>query len=214
VSRRQREPDATMSLDSFLDIVTNVVGVLILVAVVTVLGAGDVAVSSGASATRNVDASAPRTLFELSRSELFFVDEERNGDRVKQEVQRTHGDRAIGGDELVATLNNADVGDGSHRVRAEQLPSGGLAWVYALRASATGETCADLAAPDSRFRQKLYALPPGGFVYFVVHDDSFELFRCARDLAREAGAEFGWHPVEGKSPLRLSVSGDLGRRIQ
>ena len=99
------------------------------------------------------------------------------------------------------------------RVRAEQLPSG-LAWLYALRASAEGETCEALVAPDSLFREKLSALPPGGFVYFVVHDDSFELFRCARDIARERGVEFGWHPVEGKSPLRLSVSGHLGRRVQ
>ncbi len=51
-------------------------------------------------------------------------------------------------------------------------------------------------------------------MYFVVHDDSFELFRRARQIVRSRGIATGWHPVEGHAPLRLTASGSLGRRIQ
>ena len=64
------------------------------------------------------------------------------------------------------------------------------------------------------FRQRLADLGHDGFAYFVVHDDSFEVFRKARDLARERGVAVGWHPVEGRAPLRLAVNGSLGKRIQ
>ena len=79
------------------------------------------------------------------------------------------------------------------------LPNG-LAWVYALRSGARGQRATDLER--------------GGFAYFVVHDDSFEVFGKARDILRARGVSVGWHPVEGRSPLRLSAIGSLGKRVQ
>ncbi len=203
-----------MSLDSFLDIVSNVVGVLILVAVVVVLGAGDVSISSGATATRTVKSSAPRVVFELRDERAYFLDEEANGQRVVAAVKDAYTDREPSVDDIVAALNGTDVGDATYRVRAEPATDGGIAWMYRMRASATGESCAELSQSGSKFLAQLERLPQGGFVYFIVREDSFELFRCARDVAKRRGLEFGWHPVEGKEPLRFSVGGDLGRRIQ
>ncbi len=47
-------------------------------------------------------------------------------------------------------------------------------------------------------------------MYFVVHDDSFEVFRKARDIARSRGVSVGWHPVEGQGPVRSAPSGAWG----
>jgi hypothetical protein len=214
MSRRQRDEDPLLSLDSFLDIVTNVVGVLILVAVVTVLGAGDVAISSGAGAMRAIEPSAPRTLFECRNGEMYFVDEDAHRERVVAEMERVHGGPPTTPGEVIATLESFDIGDGTHRVRARALAEGGIAWIYELRRGARGESKAAIEDPDSAFQRRLAAAGTGGFVYFVVDENSFELFRRARDLARARGVAVGWLPVAGKDPLELSVNGDLGRRIQ
>lgn len=211
--RRRRDEDAALSLDSFLDIVTNVVGVLILVAVVTVLGAGDIGVSAGASALAPPRRTAARVMFELSGDEVFFVDEAAHGERVKAAVTLEHGEKPFGAQAVVNLLEERDIGDALYRVRGEVLPEG-LSWIYDLRPGVRGEPGAVIESRSSVFQGKLDELEPGGFVYLVVHDDSFDVLRKARDIARERGIAVGWHPVEGRQSLRLSGAGSLGKRIQ
>lgn len=213
MSRRIREETPVLSLDSFLDIVTNVVGVLILVAVVTVLGASDIGVSAGASALSPPRKSAARVLFECSREQLFLVDEKGNTERVQLAVSLALADKIITAEAVTTYLEDADIGDRTHRVRAQLRPEG-LAWIYALRPTARGEPEASLDHRSSTFQRTLDSLEPGGFVYFVVHDDSFAIFRKARDLARARGISIGWHPALGEEPIRLSTIGSLGKRIQ
>jgi hypothetical protein len=83
-----------------------------------------------------------------------------------------------------------------------------------LRADASGDSKEDLARGDSTFQRKLEGIGKDSFVYFVVHEDSFDMFRRARDVAAAKGIAVGWHPVEGSEPLRLSTSGSLGKRVQ
>lgn len=212
MSKRRGSEEVLFSLDAFLDIVTNVVGVLVLVAIVTVLSAGNISVPSGATAMAMPRPSATRLLFECAGGQVFFVDEEGNGQRVLDEVKAT-GEHAISADALVALLDQQDVGDATHRVRADRIERG-VAWVYALRPGARGEGMTDLDREDSVFRKQLAGLERGGFAYFVVHDDSFDVFGKARDIARARGVSVGWHPVEGQAPVRLSAIGSLGKRIQ
>lgn len=212
MSKRRGSDEILFSLDSFLDIVTNVVGVLVLVAMVTVLSAGNISVPSGATAMTTPKPTAERVLFECAGDEIYVVDEEGNGRRVLDEVART-GERKISADSLVALLDDNDVGDATHRVRADVVARG-VAWVYALRPGARGERAGDLDRPESAYRKQLGAIERGGFAYFVVHDDGFEVFKKAREIARARGVAVGWHPVEGRGPVRLSAVGSLGKRIQ
>jgi hypothetical protein len=226
MSRRGGSDEILFSLDSFLDIVTNVVGVLVLVAMVTVVSAGNISVPSGATAMTAPQPSAERVLFECAGDEVFFVDEEGNGQRVLSEVRLAGDDwtkvwaptdtpraRPNPRAALAALLAARDVGDATHRVQADALDRG-VAWVYTLRPEAHGDYAADLDRADSAFQKRLAGLERGGFAYFVVHDDSFEVFRKARDIARARGVSIGWHPVEGRAPLRISAIGSLGKRIQ
>lgn len=227
MSKRRHNDEILFSLDAFLDIVTNVVGVLVLVAIVTVLSAGNISVPSGATAMTAPRPSATRLLFECSGDEVFFLDEEGNGQRVLDEVRRA-GEQAEGGEpakayrrgapgitkeKLVALLDENDVGDATHRVRADAFARG-LAWEYALREGVHGDRAADLEKAESAFRRHLAKIDRGGFAYFIVHDDSFEAFRKAREIARARGISVGWHPVEGRGPVKLSAVGSLGKRIQ
>jgi hypothetical protein len=209
--RRRGNDEILFSLDSFLDIVTNVVGVLVLVAMVTVVSAGKISVPSGATAATAAKPTATRLLFECSHDEVFFVDEEGNGRRVLEEASHVgaHPSRNV----LAEMLEANDVGDATHRVHVDTTERN-LSWVYTLRPDARGEGASDLDREGSDFRRRLGGIEGSGFAYFVVHDDSFEVFRKARDLARTRGIAVGWHPVEGHASLRLSANGSLGKRTQ
>lgn len=215
MKRRRRDDESVLSLDSFLDIVTNVVGVLILVAVVTVLSAGDIAISSGATALRAPRVSASRVLVECARGELFFVDEEANSRRARELIAgRSPGDaEPMSAEVLLGLFDDNDVGDASYRVRAESHERG-VAWVYRLRPDARGDTLRDFEKKRADFIERIAELPAGSFVYFVVHDDSFEVFREARELAKSRGIATGWHPVAQGTPIRISSIGSLGKRVQ
>lgn len=211
----RREDESVLSLDSFLDIVTNVVGVLILVAVVTVLSAGDIAISSGATSLRAPRVSAARLLVECARGELFFVDEEANSQRARELIAGWSSDdsEAMSAEVLLGLFNDNDIGDASYRVRAETHEQG-VAWVYRLRPDARGDTTRDFEKKRADFIDLVEALPTGSFVYFVVHDDSFDVFREAQGVAKSRGIATGWHPVEGATPIRISSIGSLGKRVQ
>jgi hypothetical protein len=214
MSRRQRaDVVPALSLDSFLDIVTNVVGGLILIAVVTVLSAGDVSVSSGASALAAPQSMSARVLVECADGKLFVVDEERHGKRVRELVAAS--DEGPTPEQIVSLLEQKDVGDAVYRMQAEATPQG-LAWLYTRRNRAPGETGVELEERSSAYARLLDRVGAEGFVYFVVRDDeeSFDVFRRARDMARARGIAVGWHPVAGDEPLRLSASGSLGKRVQ
>jgi hypothetical protein len=211
--RRRRAPgEILFSLDSFLDIVTNVVGVLVLVAIVTVLSSGNISVPFAGTAMQTPGPSAERALFECVGGEIYFVDEEANGRRVLDEVTAS-GMAAGAPEDIMTLLDEHDVGDETFRVRATRV-EGAVAWVYALRPEARGEDVAALGAKESSYQRRLAALPRPGFAYFVVHDDSFDVFKKARDLARARGLSVGWHPVAGRDPLRIAANGSLGRRVQ
>jgi hypothetical protein len=215
VSRRRREVEEVLSLDSFLDIVTNVVGVLILVAVVTVLSAGDITISSGATALRAPPkAAATRILVECARDQAFVVDEEKNAQKVREAVEGWKSDDfELSGEAVATRLEYNDIGDENHRVQAEIGPLG-LAWIYKLRARAHGDTVEELEGGDSKLEDAIRDAGPGTYVYFVVQEDSFDVFRAARELARSRGLSTGWHPVEKRTPLRISSVGSLGKRVQ
>lgn len=214
MSKRRREDDGALSLDSFLDIVTNVVGALILIAVVTVIGAGDISVSTGASALVPTVPTAERLVFHCADNQIFFVDEKANAERIRTSLAERFDDATPLPDWIIAHLLETDVGDPSYRVQAETTDVGGVTWVYHRRAGVRGDTEAQFDVGTSDFEAKLDEIVGDTYVYFVVHADSFEIFRRARDLLRERGVPMGWHPVEGYSPLRIGASGDLGKRIQ
>lgn len=213
MSKRRHDDAPVLSLDSFLDIVTNVVGVLILVAVVTVLGTGDIGVSAGATALAAPRPTADRALFHCAGGELFFVDEKGNAKRLQSQIGDALREKGLTAEAVTEYLDNHDLGDATHRVRAESGP-GGLAWVYRVRPGVHGEDKGRVGQSTSAFQRRLDELPAGGFAYFVVDDDSFEVFRAAREVAAARGIAVGWSPQERGKGLRLGAMGSLGKRVQ
>jgi outer membrane murein-binding lipoprotein Lpp len=69
------------------------------------------------------------------------------------------------------------------------------ATVCTRKASAPGEGAQALANPRGRFLQKLKELDANDQrPVFLVHGDSFEIFRKAREIAEQQSPEWGWWP--------------------
>jgi hypothetical protein len=183
------------------------------VVLVSVFGGGEVGVPSGVRAAVTPKAAATRVLFECKDGAVFRLDEEGNGQRITDFVAAELAGQPPTPEALIALLAFKDVGDARHRVYAEAAPQG-LSWVYELRPGARGESTDELGQEGSSFVRALDALGSQSFVYFVVHDDSFDTFRVARDLATARGLAVGWHPLEGDEPVRFSTQGGLGTRVQ
>jgi hypothetical protein len=213
MSRRKRPEGELMSLDTFLNICTIAVGGLVLVALVTVLGVGEVSVGSGGVAMAAPAPTATRVLFEAVGGQLYLVDEEGLGKKVREAAANREGGPPTTTAAVMAMLLATDVGDARHRITAEE-SAHGLAWVYERRDDAPGDDLEGLKRGDSELERALASMDADHFAYFVVHEDSFEVFRVARERAAARGVAIGWHPVVAGTPLRLGTGGSLGRRVQ
>jgi hypothetical protein len=225
---RLRRRDVPLTTDSFLDIVSNVVGVMVLVAVVVLVNVGRGGIALGTPVLRDAPKDADRVLYECRADGVLRVDE----DQVSRAINRALDDEVqrkgekLDVDDVPALFARQDVGDVAWRVTAELTsalqPTGqGLSlvrrpsWVYTRRPGVSGETSDRLARATSAFRRGLASADPRkAFLFFIVRDDGFEVFRSARRIALERGFAVGWHPWPRDRALKFTSNGGLGRKVQ
>jgi hypothetical protein len=187
-------------LDSFLDIVTNVAGVLILVAVVTVLSAGDISMSLGTPILHPAPAGAEPILFECKNQRISRLPE-RELNRQFDRLKRERGADKVTVDDVEQLLSAGILRDAAYRVRL-RIVGGTPLILFEPRYPVQGETTAELQAPNSAYRSYLKGLDPEvQYLYFLVREDSFDVFREARKVAAGAGLQVGWHPKQSHEPL-------------
>jgi hypothetical protein len=212
VSSRAR-PDALIALDSFLDVMTNAVGIMILVAIVVVVHSGTLSVTLGTPVLRDPAAGAERRVVHCAANRVAFLDEaqlrRRAWDALERECEARGGPLASA-EEVEQVFAQRDVGTATHRVHYIDSATS----VFAPRKGA-GEKSSELRAPDSRFRARLAALDPAkDWLFFVVETDSFGAFRVARRLARDRGFDVGWYPHASGEPIAVSAAGSIGEHAQ
>jgi hypothetical protein len=213
--RRSRQ-NSTLSFDSLLDILSNVVGLMILVAVVTVLNSRDITISLGTPILQDPPERAERILFECHDNRVVYVDEKTIDDQIANCIvayKKKHQKRP-GRGELPELFRRADVGSQNYRVKVE-VGRSATSFIYELRKPDLGETVADLHDPQSEYAGIVGSLDPRTyFVFFIVRNDSFEAFRAARRMAGARGLATGWHPRPRGEPLRFRPGGAAGDQIQ
>ncbi|MBM4090825.1 MAG: hypothetical protein FJ276_15590 [Planctomycetes bacterium] len=220
--KRRRNP-LLPSFDSFLDIVTNVVGVMVLIVIATLVNAGDMQVSLGTPVLRDPPESASRLFFECRGGRVVRLDEQEL-DRLFRAAVQQHLGKTLDQfdfesvDELPRLFEEHDIGDACYRIKVEVrqfLTSKSLVWVYEPRPDAPGESLAEIHRKGSAYQRALAPLHPRQhFLFFTVRPDSFETFRAARRLARASGLSVGWYPRALDEPLIFSSGGGVGQRVQ
>jgi hypothetical protein len=213
-----------LSLDSFLDILTNVVGVLVLIAMVIVVNAGGLSVSLGTPMVHSPAEDCQRILLEIRGNRLVHVDEKQLYGLFEDHTRRHFNKdfKALDADEFEALptlFEQHDVGNEFYCVRPhieERLSfiEDGvrsvkfLTFTFEPRNRSQGESLAEIRRPGSDYESLIEKLDSTRhYLYFFVQPDSFETFRAARQIARSRGFSTGWEPRGPGEPLCFGPEG-------
>lgn len=216
------------NLDSFLDILTNTVGVLMFIGLFVSL----LAVEAGTVIRTPLKSNTNKIVqfFEIRNKELFYLSD----DKIDEEIA-----------EMLMTLPNCKPPDipeeiepylydfylkrtaeyrECQRVRKERTANfsynngyyqisfiEGQALQYEPVENAKGENKEQLKQENSQFKIILNKLDPDiYYIAFVVRPDSFSTFRTARQEAWNQGFDVGWEPLSQDSSL---IFGSGGRSV-
>ncbi|MBK4728501.1 hypothetical protein JJD41_01150 [Oxynema sp. CENA135] len=217
------------NLDSFLDILTNTVGVLMFVGLFISI----VAVESGTIVRTPIVSETRKNahFFEFRNNRIYFIDKQEAEREINQFFQSLPQcyepyvppavDPAIVPYYLdlieeyrrclnakTARVEQFSAETPAYEVRIKLNPNG---LIYLPKPEFSGETPQELRSPDSRFKQTLKQFDPKtDYLAFIVRPDSFEAFRAARKQAWNDGFDVGWEPLE---PDSIIVFGSGGRAI-
>ncbi|HEO72424.1 MAG TPA: hypothetical protein ENN80_14285 [Candidatus Hydrogenedentes bacterium] len=207
------QPESVIALDSFMDIVTNVIGALFFVVIFAALCAFGI---QGKILTPILSHSATHgVVFECRGNTVLFPD----FDGLLARAQSVW-DKAVqqGVTELEPRLNmlrNAGIHNAYYRYTPGSLPPHAtmgafkdLPVKFEPVPKAYGENGLDLQRQDSRFAAKLARLDPDRqHVFLFVQTDSFDIFHVVRRKAIDAGFAVGWEPMQPGEPLQFGDGG-------
>jgi hypothetical protein len=204
--RRIKKGEPELLIVSFCDIVTITTAALFFCLLVTVREAVKIPVFR--PTPRAKITSKQGVFFECRTNQLFFVDNAGLVDQVEK-LMSTLNPGARGGDleSFLKAIQGQEVGNAYYKVDPRYLLVGRVG--LEVRPGVPGETMTNLENPNaSQFQAILSQLnKTNQYVAFLVRDDSFGVFRKARQIADEAGFETGWELLGIDEPIKFGEGG-------
>lgn len=177
------------NLDSFLDIVTNSIGFLILVLTLTAVSSGSAKVNLGMPIMMDAEAGSEFHLMECRDDQVFIVEDSGARD-------------AMGSFGLDAVARDYE----AEFYRLEFSDQGSV--VFRPIPGRRGADPRELTDPGSPFQSWTATLDPKtDWLLFAVRPSGFEAFRKARAAARERGLCGGWIPMAEDRPIIVNLNG-------
>ncbi|OKH26341.1 hypothetical protein [Chroogloeocystis siderophila] len=217
----------TQNLDSFLDILTNTVGVLMFVG----LFVSVVAVQSATIVRTPVvsDSDKVPQFFEVRGNKVIPLDSTTvnreftnfsnslpscdepelpiNLDVYSYQYyqqQRQEYHNCI--NNKISQVKNFRIQTAHYEIRINLNSSIGL--IYEPLRSDSGESTQELMQVSSEFHSLLKTFnPQTDYLAFIVRPDSFVAFRRAREIAWQKGFDVGWEPMQQDVPIEFSSQG-------
>jgi hypothetical protein len=205
MAKRIKKGEPEMLIVSFCDIVTITTAAMFFAMLITVQEAVKIPVFR--PTPRSISTDKQVAWFECRNNELFYVDKAGLDDQVAELLSSiTPGVR--GGDltGFLKAIQGRQVTNQYYKVNPSYL----LTAIVALepRSDAPGETVDDLDRPNSKFAYILSQLDmKKRYVAFLVRDDSFVVFRKARQVADKIGFDTGWELLGIDEPIKFGAGG-------
>ena len=211
-----QEMGISTSLDSFLDIVTNVLGLLILICALTIISTQDIQISLGTPIMADVDDDLKRRCFECRDNRLVPLDSDYREAELKAVFKSGMSDSER--TRKIKELDGSTASNGFHQFKIEiREIKFGRQTLRSMNLTVTavdekvGDTLSQMRKPDSELSKRLAEMDPKKhWLYFIVRPDSFEAFRAARKYAKKRGFQVGWTPHKSGKPIVFSSGGGLG----
>ncbi|AUS35849.1 hypothetical protein amyaer_p04475 (plasmid) [Microcystis aeruginosa NIES-2481] len=215
------------NLDSFLDIMTNTVGVLMFVSLFITL----VAVQSGTTIRTPLVSQTEKKphLFEVADNYVSYLDTEMISGQIEDFVkslptctepiepysysleQLTEYIKEMRQyrscvEEKVSKVREFRPQTDSYQAQLIDIES--FAWQYQKLNKNVGTANEQLSKTDSRFKEIISRLnPEQDYIAFIVRPDSFSTYRKAREIAWKKGFNVGWEPHKLEQSIILGSSG-------
>jgi hypothetical protein len=203
--RKKKKAEFEMLIISFCDIITISTAALLLALFVTVQLA--VKIPTFRPTTRSTPSSKQPIFFECRNDQVFFIDKAGLDEQVEELMSKlTPGVRSGGIEGFRKSIEGQEVGNLYYKVDPRYLLVGKL--VLEIRAGTSGEGAGDLENPNSKYLATLTLLDKDKqYIAFLVRDDSFAVFRKARQVADRLGLDTGWELLGIDEPIKFGAGG-------
>ena len=224
--RRRKISTPDQNLDSFLDILTNTVGVLMFISLFVTL----IAVEADSIVQTPLVSKTEKTprFFEIKDNKINYIDDEKVGQEIEEIIGNLPNcnkpdfdlDTDIGSGQYLADLSSyrSCIQSRSSRLinfrtrtdyyKVTMTNASTFSLRYDPILTKTGETEEEFALPESEFNQILANFDPQqDYLAFIVRPNSFKSFRAARELAWAKGFSVGWEPHKLDIPIQFGSGG-------
>ncbi len=205
---RRANKNLNIDLDGFLDVITNCIGVLIVITVLAMINTKYMTFVVRTPFVRKTEKQP--VILECRKNRIVPVNKIEIQQKLEdylEEIRKNSFDY----DRIAHSTNSElkDVGDKYYRVDLAKLfRSNILALVP--KAETQGESSQVLKEEAAEFQKVLQGIDSEKeFAFLLVRPDSFEVFRAARKLLWTHDVEIGWEPL---SDGQLISFGSQGRR--
>ncbi|MBN1674551.1 MAG: hypothetical protein JXR37_26115 [Kiritimatiellae bacterium] len=199
--RKRKADDPKPSTDSFIDVICNTTGVLIIMLLFAAVFAG--ARLIGWHKEPEIGEKRIHT-FEVRGSSVCFIDRPALMEKANAELQQL---KTLSEDERLARLAEVEIRHGPYTLVPGSLLVGALTLTWD-GGGGGGTPVEELARPDSEFRRVLDTLDPEkDMLFFVVRVDGWQTFLRAKRIARGRGFQARSEIRENESPITFLLSG-------
>jgi len=203
--RRKRKGEPELLIVSFCDIVTITTAALFFCLIVTVQEAVKVPIFRPTPLAKV--SSKQGIFFECRNDQVFFVDKTGLDGQVEDLMSKLNPE-VRGGDlgSFLKAIQGQDVGNAYYKVDPRYLLVGQMG--LEPRAGVSGERTNDLENSNSKYQAVLTVLDKDKqYIAFLVRDDSFNVFRKARQVADNLGLDTGWELLGIDEPIKFGAGG-------
>ncbi|MBD2667235.1 hypothetical protein B6N60_04840 [Richelia sinica FACHB-800] len=211
------------NLDSFLDILTNTVGVLMFISLFITLVAVQSSTIVRTPLVKETDKQP--IFFEISGNRVIYLDTKSVNNQIQEFIKNlpictepNYTPEML--DSYINEIRNYQIclqnklqelkefRAETQYYKIELLDLESAAWQYNLKSINSGESSIDLNRSNSEYINILSQLETQkDYIAFLVRPDSFSTFRQAREIAWKAGFNVGWEPQTPESPIIFSSQG-------
>jgi hypothetical protein len=203
--RRIKKGEPELLIVSFCDIVTITTAALFFAMLITVQESVKIPIFRPTPRVKITDKQG--VFFECRTNQLFYIDKAGLDEKVNKLMSKPNLKIGHGGIEsFLKDLQSEDLENEYYKVDPNYL----LVMRVALqpRLGVLGETVTDLEDPNSKFRGILSQLVKSNqYIAFLVRDDSFNVFRKARQVADNAGFDTGWELLGIDEAIKFGEGG-------
>lgn len=204
MARRTR--GAAIVLDSFLDIMTCMLGVLMLIILLTSIDASQIKILIP---TPLAHATNKKPIYlECRKDELFLVPVDALRAKAEEELNRLKEEAKKDPLSAIARMSNLKLKFENYEMDLNYAMKGQL--VLSPIPESRGYALVDVAKelPDGWFGRLLLRLDKQNeMLAFLVRDDSYDVFKRARGLAWAHKVEVSYELLDEKEPLRFGLGG-------